>query len=128
MSNTLQAMRADLEAVLGGIGVTVHQHLPERLAPPMAMLAAGSPYLESGQAFGALLVRYTIVLVAGQASNHDATAALDEVVARAAVAISNSDWGLERVDQPTMLRANNAEYYSTTIDVAQATHLEVEET
>lgn len=115
--NTLAVLRGDLQQVLEGTGTTVLDHLPERLAPPVAVIAAGSPYIEPGETFGSWTVRHTVVLVCSPATNVTATRQLDSIVSSALVALDAADWGIERVDQPTMLAHGNAHFLSTTIDV-----------
>lgn len=115
--NTLEQLRTDLTAALTGAGVTVVDHLPERLVPPLAIVAAGSPYLENGQTFGSYTARFTVILVCAQGTNATVTKALDADVTRCVVALDDSDFGLERVDQPTMLQHGNGNYLSTSLDV-----------
>ncbi len=113
--NTLAAQRGRLETALAAGELTVLDHLPERLVPPVAIIAAGSPYLEAGEQFGSWRVRFTVVLVCAQGTNDTATKQLDEIVTAATVALDG--WGIERVDQPTMLAHGNAHFLSTTVDV-----------
>ncbi|MGC5584149.1 hypothetical protein [Ornithinimicrobium sp. W1665] len=116
--NTLRALREDLQAVLAPIG-TVLDHLPERITPPVAIIAAGSPYVEAGETFGSWSVRFTVVLVASQGTNQTATRQLDHVVAATAVALDQGAWDVERIDQPTMLGHAGTHFLSTTVDVAR---------
>lgn len=115
--NTLALLREDLSTVLEAAGVRTHGFLPERIVPPLALLAAGSPYVEDGDTYGSYTVRFTVVLVASQATNQVATKELDEAVTAALVALDNGNWAIERVDQPTMMQSSNTHYLSTTIDV-----------
>lgn len=119
MSNTLHELRQELADVLDAAGTTVVDHLPERLVPPLAIVAAGSPYVEPADTFGSYRVRLTAVLVCSPATNDVATDALDEAVTAALVALDASDWGIERVDQPSMLAHANTHYLSTTVDVVR---------
>lgn len=116
--NTLKSLRAELAATLTGAGTTVKDHLPERLVPPLAVIAAGSPYVEPGDAYGSWTVRFTVILVCSQATNEVSTDELDSAVTAALVALDGDDWRVERVDQPTMLAHANTHFLSTTIDVA----------
>lgn len=116
--NTLKALRADLGAALGS-DVTVLDHLPERLPTPATFIAAGSPYIESGDTFGSYKVRFTLIMVCGKGTNEVETEALDVEVARTVVALNTAGWALERVDQPVMLAHGNANYLSTTVDVVR---------
>jgi len=124
MSNTLKELRSTIRVRLTAAGIRVEDHIPEQIRPPMAMIAAGSPYLEAGDAYGTFTARFTVVLVASQATNEVATSELDEAVTAAVVALDGELWGIERVDQPTMLQTNNTQYLSTTIDVVTATSID----
>lgn len=127
MSNTLAALRGELDTILSGAGMHVADHMPERLNPPVAFLAAGSPYVESGDTYGTFAVRFTVVLVAPRAVNAASTAGLDRLVAAALTAVVEAPgWGAERVDQPSLLAANNTEYLSTTLDVITHRAIETE--
>lgn len=115
--NTLRALREDLQTVVQDGGSTVLDYLPERIVPPIAIIAAGSPYVEGGTSYGSFNVRFTVVLVCPSGTNETSTQALDELVTATVVALDTSNWGLERVDQPTMLAHGGANFLSTTIDV-----------
>ena len=115
--NTLKGLREDLQAALTGTGLQVLSHLPERITPPLSIVAAGSPYVEGGESFGSYTVRLTVVLVAPQGTNETVTHTLDALVAQALVALDASGWGLERVDTPMMLSHGGTHFLSTQIDV-----------
>ncbi|MBB1482496.1 hypothetical protein H5392_01315 [Tessaracoccus sp. MC1865] len=115
--NTMRSLRASIKTALGDAGLPVEDHLPERISPPLVMLAAGSPYVEAGDTYGSFNIRFTVVLVAAQGPNEVATSALDEHVTAALVALDNRGIAVERVDQPTMLAHGNTHFLSTTIDV-----------
>lgn len=117
--NTLRALRDDLKAALTLAGITVLDHLPERLVPPLTIIAAGSPYIESGDAFGSYRAHFTLVLVGPHGTNETTTHALDELIAKTLVSLDAADWGLERVDPPMMLQHGGGNYLSTQIDVVQ---------
>ena len=115
---TLKALRGDLSEVLTAGGLRVQTHLPERLVPPLAIIGAGSPYVESGDTFGTFAVRHTVFLIAARAANETATEELDALVMNAVDAVMDATgWGVERVDQPSMVEANGAHYLGTTVDL-----------
>lgn len=117
--NTIGRQRQDLADVLTRAGFTVVDHIPEQIRPPVALIAAGSPFVEGGDTFGAFTIRFTVIAVCSQGTNSAATQDLDRYVATALVAVDNASWSLERVDQPTMLATGSANYLSTTIDVSR---------
>ncbi|MFD1505262.1 hypothetical protein FE374_09365 [Georgenia yuyongxinii] len=110
--------RTTLAAALSGAGLQVEAHLPERINPPVAILTPGTPYLEGGDTYGSYTLRFTVLLVTPTAANATATTVLDELIVKAVAGVEGADgFGLERVDQPAMLQANNAQYMSTTVEV-----------
>lgn len=115
--NTLATLRRQIQDALTQAGMTVEDHLPERMSPPLAIIAAGSPYLEGGTTFGSYTARFTVVLVCPAGTNATVTKALDASVTQAVVVLDGADFGLERVDQPTMLQHGGGNYLSTTLDV-----------
>lgn len=117
--NTLKAQRGDLVNALTARRFTVVDHLPERLPAPCALLAAGSPYVESGDSFGSYTVRFTVQLVCSVGTNQAETVELDEHITAFLVALDASAWELEQVNQPEMLSHGNAFHLSTTVDVAR---------
>lgn len=124
---TLKALRGDLDTVLEAAQIRTETHLPERVTPPLAIIGAGSPYVEPGDTFGTFAVRFTIFLVAARAANETATDELDAMVLKAVDAIMGAGgWGVARVDQPSMLEANGAHYLSTAMDVITQQRLEVD--
>lgn len=124
---TLTALRGHLDAVLEAAGIRTETHLPERVVPPLAIIGAGSPYVESGDTFGTFAVRFTVFLVAARAANETATGELDELAVRALSAVMDAPgWGVDRLDQPSMLDANGAQYLSTAMDVVTQQPLEVD--
>lgn len=120
----LQDLRDEIKADLAGLGIQVFEFLPERLSPPSAMVAAGSPYIEGGDglAFCELRVRHEITLVVRPGANSVETDALDELLTKAIAAVK----GLERVDQPVMLSSNNANYLAVKMTVLHEVHIEQE--
>lgn len=117
--NTLATLRSELSAALASTDLRVMDHLPERIVPPLALIAAGNPYVGRGNTFGSFEVRFTVVLVCSQSTNQVATNELDDAVTTTLVALDNADWNILRVDQPTMLAQANTHYLSTTVDVAR---------
>lgn len=117
--NTLRALRGGLQEVLERAGSSVLDFLPERIVPPIALIASGSPYVEAGSSFGSFNVRFTVVLVCPTGTNETSTQELDSLVTATVVALHDSPWGLERVDQPSMLAHGGTNFLSTTIDVTQ---------
>ncbi len=125
MSNTLTELREALATLLTAAGLTVTSYLPERPTPPLAIVQPGAPYLARGDTFGAHTATLTVLLLTRTATNEQATAALDEMIVRMAVALAGTDFRLAGVDQPAQFTANGAQYLGATADVTRLGHLEV---
>lgn len=122
--NTLTATRQRLSAVLGAAGLHATDHLPERPVPPIALVVPGAPYLEAGPRFGTFQIRLTVLLMTATAANAVQTQALDEMAAKVVVAVADTEFGVERLDQPNQIQVNNATYLGVTIDLLCTTHIE----
>lgn len=122
--NTLRSLRGEITTRLTEAGFSVLPFLPERIAPPVAIIAAGSPYLESGATYGTFETRFTVILVCATGTNETTTNALDDLLTAAIVSLDGAGWGIERADQPTMLSHGNASYLTTNIDIVTTTGID----
>lgn len=122
--SALSDLRDEIKTDLQGLGFQAFEFLPERISPPSAMVAAGSPYIEGGEglAFCELRVRHEITLVVRPGANDVETDNLDEMLTKAILAVK----GLERVDQPVMLSSGNAQYLAVKMTVVHEIHIEQE--
>ena len=111
--NTLAGCRTELRLLLGAAGVSVIDHIPERVVPPAALLEPGSPYMEDGETFCELTVRFQLVILAPVAVNEVETNALDQLICDAIDALDT--WNVERVDQPQGFEINNAQFLGARI-------------
>ena len=111
----LKDARQEIADIVTGAGVTSFPYLPGRLTPPVAVIQAGTPYLENGLVFGHFGARHEIIVVANTAANDTATDVLDELVEEVMVALANNNYGIESVSQPYALEMNNTQYPAVTI-------------
>lgn len=113
MANMLRAARDELKTQLTAAGITVHDHVPERLAPPAAVIEPGSPYVTSGDTFCDYMTRFNVVLFAAVAANKVATDELDRHICAVLEAVDTFD--LDGVDSPSTFDVNGAAYLGARI-------------
>ncbi len=111
--NTLASCRAELQLLLGAAGVTVYDHIPERVVPPVALLEPGSPYMEQGDTFCDFIIRFNCVLLVANGTNDKATETLDQLICEAVDAVDT--WDAVTVEQPNPFEVNGATYLGVRI-------------
>jgi hypothetical protein len=100
---------------LADAGLNVLEYVPERITPPIVIVNAASPYVETAE-FGEFNLGLELVLVASTATNKKATEALDQLIEDVLNAIKPLTYArMTTVNQPYNLQTNNAEYLSATI-------------
>jgi len=96
-------------------GLNVLEYVPERITPPIVIVNAASPYIETAE-FGEYTLSLELVLVASTATNKKATENLDQLIEDVLVALEPLTYAkLTNVNQPYNLQTNNAEYLSVNI-------------
>lgn len=96
-------------------GLNVLEYVPERITPPIVILNAASPYVQTAE-FGEYTLGLELVCVASTATNKKATENLDQLIEDVLVAIEPLTYArLTSVNQPYNLQTNNAEYLATNI-------------
>jgi hypothetical protein len=96
-------------------GLNVLEYVPERITPPIVIVNAASPYIETAQ-FGEYTLSLELVLVASTATNKKATENLDQLIEDVLLALEPLTYAkLTNVNQPYNLQTNNAEYLSVNI-------------
>jgi len=100
---------------LADAGLNVSEYVPERITPPIVIVNAASPYIETAE-FGEYTLGLELVLVASTATNKKATENLDQLIEDVLNAIKPLTYAkLTNVNQPYNLQTNNAEYLSVNI-------------
>jgi hypothetical protein len=108
----------DAKVALKGILETVvptSTYIPARITPPIAIISAGSPYLEDGNTFGTYLVRFAVDLVIPTQANDSATEALDVLIDDVVVTLVNNQYSVDNVSQPYAMETNGATYLAATV-------------
>jgi hypothetical protein len=90
--------------------------IPERVVPPVAIINAGSTYLRPDTLGKGWVMNLELTLVAAQAINEEATAALDLFIENTLNHCPDFAVILD-VTKPFILQANSAEYLATTINI-----------
>lgn len=117
MTNILTAAKQEVAEALTAAGIKAFDYVPERLQPPTAVIAAGEPFIEKGNAktFTDVDIRLEISLAASTASNVKSTEQIDDLVVTAILALGEINWDVESVSQPFGMEVNNALYLATRI-------------
>jgi hypothetical protein len=93
-------------------------YVPERIVPPIVIITAGSPYLVGESLANDYRLALNLTLVAANATNEEATEALDELISDTVSAISTLGYiVLKSVNTPYRLAANNAEYLASDLNI-----------
>lgn len=105
---------------LTSAGIKVLDYVPERITPPIVIINAASPYIQTAE-FGEYTLNLELVIVSSTASNKKATENLDQAIEDVLNAIAPLTYvRLTSVNQPYNLQTNNAEYLSANINVQLA--------
>lgn len=118
MSNEITLSKAEFALDLTNAGLEVLDYVPERITPPILVITAGSPYLVTETVGNEYRLGLNVTLVASTATNEEATADLDQLIADTVSAISTLGYVvLKTVNPPYRLAANNAEYLASDLNL-----------
>jgi hypothetical protein len=115
--SVLAEQRVELATALEPLNLNTYAYLSGRAALPSAMILAGSPYLESGETFGAHLVRFEVWLTVAKGDNESETAEADTLITAAIGLLTGDGWTVEQVSQPFEFAINNGNAYTTALTV-----------
>ena len=111
----INAAKVEFKLELASAGLNVLEYVPERITPPIVIVNAASPYLQTAE-FGEWTLGLELVLVASTATNKKATENLDQLIEDTLNAIEPITYAhITSVNQPYNLQTNNAEYLSVNI-------------
>lgn len=114
MANTLQQARDELALLLSAAGASVFTYLPESVAPPVAVIEPGQPYMTQGDTFTSFTVRLNVILLATPASNEMATAELDQAICEVVDAVDT--FYVADIDQPSTFTSGGIDYLGTRLE------------
>jgi alpha-mannosidase len=111
----ITAAKVEFKLELVEAGLNVLEYIPERITPPILLLNAAQPYVQTAE-FGEWTLGIELVLVASTATNKKATENLDQLIEDTLKAIEPLTYvRVTSVNQPYNLQTNNAEYLSANI-------------
>jgi len=111
----INASKVEFKLELAEAGLNVLEYVPERITPPIVILNAAQPYMQTAQ-FGEWSLGLELVLVASTATNKKATENLDQLVEDVLNAIEPITYvRITSVNQPYNLQTNNAEYLAANV-------------
>jgi alpha-mannosidase len=111
----ITAAKVEFKLELAEAGLNVLEYIPERITPPIVLLNAAQPYVQTAE-FGEWTLGIELVLVASTATNKKATENLDQLIEDTLKAIEPLTYvRVTSVNQPFNLQTNNAEYLSANI-------------
>ncbi|MFN7317882.1 MAG: hypothetical protein ACK5S6_00095 [bacterium] len=111
----INALKVEFSLELVGEGLNVLEYIPERITPPIILINAAQPYLQTAE-FGEWSLGVELVLVASTATNKKATENLDQLIEDTLNAITPLSYArITSVNQPYNLQTNNAEYLAANI-------------
>jgi hypothetical protein len=111
----ITAAKVEFKLELVEAGLNVLEYIPERITPPIVLLNAAQPYLQTAE-FGEWNLGIELVLVASTATNKKATENLDALIEDTLKAIEPLGYArITSVNQPYNLQTNNAEFLSANI-------------
>lgn len=111
----ITAAKVEFKLELADAGLNVLEYVPERITPPIVIVNAAQPYLQTAE-FGEWNLGIELVLVASTATNKKATENLDQLIENTLKAIEPLGYArITSVNQPYNLQTNNAEYLAANI-------------
>jgi hypothetical protein len=111
----INASKVEFKLELAEAGLNVLEYVPERITPPIVILNAAQPYLQTAQ-FGEWSLGLELVLVSSTATNKKATENLDQLIEDVLNAIEPLTYvRITSVNQPYNLQTNNAEYLAANV-------------
>lgn len=119
----LTEARVSVVEDLQNVGLTVKDHVPAKVVPPLVIIGTGDPYLEESETFRGynqngsdFVVRLELFVITGTATNSAATKTLDEMIQK--VIFNLGEWKIDGVSAPYMATANDAVYLTSRISIS----------
>ena len=114
--NEITISKQEFALVLDEAGLRVLDYIPERVTPPIVIVAPGSPYLEPASINGEFKLNLEVTCVASMATNKQASEKLDALVADLLNALPGYAQ-MDNVSKPFELVANGASYLASTVNI-----------
>jgi len=114
--NEITAAKIEFQLVLDAAGLRVVEYIPERVTPPLVVIASGSPYIAPSSISSEFIMNLDLMLVSSTATNAKATENLDALIESVINALPNYAL-FKSVGTPYSLQTNNAEYLAANVAV-----------
>lgn len=112
------AARNEVAELLQGAGLTVKNHVPPKVVPPLVLISIDEPMLDNEvTTFNSVQYDYHLVLfiVGGTATTEEALKAIEVMTEK--VLMNLGDWTVDRVSGPSYKSANDNNYLTVSVSV-----------
>lgn len=119
----LAEIRSDLLAALRAGGLTVFDHLPRQLHPPVVLIEPADPYIsdeDPNLPHGHVNVSWTLHVIAKPGTPESQTIGLDTLIEETLAALPPS-WDVGNVGQPYSLTNDQRSWLATQINASIST-------
>lgn len=117
MTNEITISKQEFALALNEAGLNVVSYIPERITPPIVVIAPGSPYLvNSTVGMGEYLMNLEVTLIASKATNKQESEYLDQLMEDFLLALP-AYAKLDSVGTPFELTTGNASYLASTVNL-----------
>ena len=116
MTNEITISKQEFALALTEAGLTVQPYVPERITPPIVVIAPGSPYLTPSSINGEMIMNLEVTCIASKATNKQEDEYLDALVEDLVLALPGYA-KLSSVGKPFELTTGNASYLASTLDI-----------
>lgn len=109
-------------------GIKTSPYVGERVAPPVAVVVPGDPYIagdgdELPAVFGVQVVRLMVLVVGSKGTNKAASEEIDQLVSQLVVAINGHGLTITQVAQPAQVELNGHAFLGSVVEVEQQINL-----
>lgn len=125
MTLDLAAIRDELKTALTASGLTVHDHLPNQLHPPLVLIEPDDPYItdeDDDIPYGSVAVNWVAHVITKQATPETQTVALDDLIVQTLYAAPDG-WNIGPTGRPYVLTNGQNQWLSTRINLSTQANL-----
>lgn len=114
--NEVTASRQEYALALSSAGINVEAVIPERISPPVVILAPGSPYMEATSVDGEWIMRFNLTAVVKPGTNSLMQENLEQLLED--IVNANPSYSrIQSIGQPYSMEANNALFLAADVAV-----------
>lgn len=117
---TLAGVRAELAVDIQAAGYKTMDTSLAGINPPVAVIAHGDPWLESGDTFAPLdfKTHLDVILLAGTGTNGRALGSMEAMVTDVILGLPDH-WQVDRVSEPYLSKPNGTEYLTCELQISR---------